>query len=162
MSTLATVEQVSWVSSELAARAGNLDPETIKKVEKKDPAGLKALDQYFDNPSARALWGDLGRYVFVKWVDKFSGQSETVKQGITRFAAELRSRLAGQAGETYKAAEFTQKRADMAHRAMLAACKALAKVKRAKLPDVLALVNVNPARGESTTSAPPLVPAEAL
>jgi hypothetical protein len=52
---------------------------------------------------------------------------------------------AAQVGEqTYKAAEFAQNRADLAHRATLAAYKAPAKVQQAKLPDVLALVNVNP------------------
>lgn len=40
--------------------------------------------------------------------------------------------------------QFHLKRIDLAHRGLLSACRTLAKVKKAKLPDVLALVNVNP------------------
>ncbi|MBX9584582.1 MAG: hypothetical protein K2X87_30130 [Gemmataceae bacterium] len=37
-----------------------------------------------------------------------------------------------------------RKRVDSAHRNLMAACRPLAKVRKSKLPDVLALVNVNP------------------
>lgn len=42
-----------------------------------------------------------------------------------------------------KSEELALKRIDMANRHLLAACRTLAKVKRAKLPEILALVNVN-------------------
>ena len=183
MGTLATVEQLSWVSPELAALAGDLDPDIREKADKGDRAAMKAVDDYFANPAALALWGDLGRYVFKKWVAKLSGESEVVKLAITRFASDLRTRLAGpnpsaldtllaervvlawmnvhwaelqyagQTGEqTYQAAEFQMKRVDLANRLLLSACRALAKVKKSKLPDVLALVNVSPARGGGMAS----------
>ena len=181
--TLATVEQLTWVSPELAALAGDLDPDIREKADKGDRAAMKAVDDYFANPAALALWGDLGRYVFKKWVAKLSGDSEVVKLAITRFASDLRTRLAGpnpsaldtllaervvlawmnvhwaelqyagQTGEqTYQAAEFQMKRVDLANRLLLSACRALAKVKKSKLPDVLALVNVSPARGGGMAS----------
>ena len=51
---------------------------------------------------------------------------------------------------TYPEADFHHKRVEMAHRTLMAACRTLAKVKKAKLPDVLALVNVNPPATGST------------
>ena len=45
---------------------------------------------------------------------------------------------------TWKQSEFHTRRIEMGHRNLLSACRTLAKVKKAKLPDVLALVNVTP------------------
>lgn len=40
--------------------------------------------------------------------------------------------------------EVFVKRVELANRVLMSACRTLAKVRRSKLPDVLALVNVNP------------------
>jgi hypothetical protein len=54
----------------------------------------------------------------------------------------------GCAGElSFKAHQHHQRTIDFANRQFLAAVRTLAKVRRAKLPDVLALVNVNPPAG---------------
>ena len=45
---------------------------------------------------------------------------------------------------TLKETEFHTKRIEMANRTLMSAARTLAKVKKSKLPDVLALVNVNP------------------
>jgi hypothetical protein len=47
-------------------------------------------------------------------------------------------------GLNLRQSDFHLRRIDMAHRKLMTACRTLAKVKKAKLPDVLALVNVNP------------------
>ena len=45
---------------------------------------------------------------------------------------------------SWKESEFHTKRIEMANRNLMIAARTLAKVKKSKLPDVLALVNVNP------------------
>lgn len=45
---------------------------------------------------------------------------------------------------TWKESEYHTRRIETAHRNLMSACRTLAKVKRRNLPDVLALVNVNP------------------
>ncbi len=45
---------------------------------------------------------------------------------------------------TWNEMEFHKKRIEMANRNLMSAARTLAKVKKSKLPDVLALVNVNP------------------
>ena len=45
---------------------------------------------------------------------------------------------------TWKEMEFHTKRIEMANRNLMSAARTLAKVKKSKMPDVLALVNVNP------------------
>ncbi len=51
-----------------------------------------------------------------------------------------------------KQAEHQLRRMEMANRHLLSACKTLAKVRRARLPEVLALVNLNPMQSESAHS----------
>jgi hypothetical protein len=62
-----------------------------------------------------------------------------------QYAAQL-ERLSWQESECHT------RRIEMAHRSLMSACRTLAKVRRAKLPDVLALVNVSP---PPTTALPP-------
>ena len=50
-------------------------------------------------------------------------------------------------GMSIQQSEFHLKRIDLARRHLLAACRTLAKVRRAKLPDVLALLSVSPPAG---------------
>ncbi len=50
--------------------------------------------------------------------------------------------------------KFHLARIDLAHRSMMAACRTLAKVRRANLPDVLALVNVTPPSVTATNIDP--------
>lgn len=173
MSAVASGFGLPWVSSDLMAAAGDLDPETEKKAAAGDPAAIAAVDAFLDDPAARALWGDMGRHVLNRWARLYAGTSEVLRQGVLRFASDLRAALAGPAPaplerlvaervvlawlfanwcEVQYAAHvaecnlkqnaFHLKRIEMANRHMLAACRTLAKVKRANLPDVLALVNV--------------------
>ncbi|MBX9624392.1 MAG: hypothetical protein K2X82_11340 [Gemmataceae bacterium] len=80
-------------------------------------------------PSPSFLDGLLAERVVLGWV----------------FLAWCESQYARRLAEqTYREAEFHHKRIEMAHRNLMSACRTLAKVKKAKLPDVLALVNVNP------------------
>lgn len=173
--TLARIEQLPWVSPELLARAGEIDPATVEKAGKGDKAALQAVDEYLDNPAAMAFWGDLGRHVLAKWVEQYAGKNVVMRRAMPRFASDMRARLAGPdpnplnlllaeqvvlawlfaswsdyqyagtVGELQpKQGEFHLKRIALAHRNLMSACRTLAKVRRASLPDVLALVNVNP------------------
>lgn len=83
--TLATVDQLPWVPSELAERAGALDPDTIEKAGKGDRAAVTAVDEFLDNPAARAYWGDLGRHVLGKWAQQYAGKNVVMQRGMLRF-----------------------------------------------------------------------------
>lgn len=48
---------------------------------------------------------------------------------------------------TWDVSRCHTQRIELAHRTLMAACATLAKVRRAKLPDLLALVNVSPQIG---------------
>jgi hypothetical protein len=175
MTAIAPAGELSWVSSELAEQTGTLPAEIVEKTKRKDQAALRAVDKFLDNPAAKALWGDLGRHVLAKWISRYAGSNETMRQALFRFASDLRAKLAGEnptgmdvllaervvlawvfanwseyqyAGLvdqlSVKEHELHLKRIDLANRNLLTAIRTLAKVKRAKLPDVLALVNVNP------------------
>jgi hypothetical protein len=175
MQALATVDGLPWVSSELTALAGNLDPETREKASKGDMTVLAKIDAYLENPAARALWGDMGRFLLTKWVIICAGTNELLKQGIVRFASDLRDKLAGpnpnaleqllaervvvswlfvhvaekQLGDYFestcmKRTSIHMRRVDLANRNFLSACRTLAKVRRVQLPNLMAIVNVNP------------------
>jgi len=171
---LLTVDELPWVSSDLAARAGAIDPDVTAKASKGDKAALRAVDEFLDNPAARALWGDTGRHVLAKWVEVYAGANVVQRRAVVRFASDLRARLAGPnpsalgtliaervvlgwlfvswaeyqyaghlAGlKDLKLSTFYLKRVEFAHRNLMSACRTLAKVRRAELPSVLALVNV--------------------
>jgi hypothetical protein len=80
-----------------------------------------------ENPSALDVL--LAERVVLAWL--FANWSEYQYAGLA-------------AGLSIKETELHLKRIEMANRNLLAAARTLAKVKRAKLPDLLALVNVNP------------------
>lgn len=175
VNAVATVGELSWVPSELFAQVGTLASGTEEKAKKKDKAALKAVDAFLDNPAARAVWGDIGRHVLMKWVHLYAGKNVVMEKAMVRFASDLRAKLAGEKPTALdvllaervvlawlfanwseyqyaslaeklaiKATELHLKRIEMANRHLLAAARTLAKVRRAHLPDLLALVSVNP------------------
>jgi hypothetical protein len=166
----------TWVTADLRARAGTLDPEVQAKAAKGDRSVLPAVNQYLDNPAAVALWGDTGRQLLGWWVRRYAGTDLVTEQAVLRAASDLRAGLAGRDPDPlvrlvaervviawvalgyferwYARAldkdvsvavhQHHQKTVDFAHRQLLAAARTLAKVRKAKLPDVLALVQVGP------------------
>ncbi|MGL6073439.1 MAG: hypothetical protein ACRC8S_04675 [Fimbriiglobus sp.] len=98
MSTISKLDSAlsTWVPSELDAIVPEkLDPEIRKKAEKGDRSVLPEVNQFLDNPAAKALYGDVGRLVLQKWVKLQADGDLTWQQGMLRFASDLRTRLAG-------------------------------------------------------------------
>ncbi|MDB5308092.1 MAG: hypothetical protein JWO38_2294 [Gemmataceae bacterium] len=166
----------TWVTGDLQAKAGKLDPAVQAKAAKGDQSVLPAVKEYLDNPAAQALWGDTGRQLLGSWIKRFAGTDLVTEQALFRTASDLRAGLMGDDPDplvrllaervviawvalgyferwyaralgkdvTLPVHQHHQRTVDFAHRQLLAAARALAKVRRAKLPEVLALVNVNP------------------
>ena len=53
------------------------------------------MNRFFDNPAARALFGDIGRIVLHKLADLYAGGDMLWEQALLRFASDQRTRLAG-------------------------------------------------------------------
>ncbi|MDB5306886.1 MAG: hypothetical protein JWO38_1088 [Gemmataceae bacterium] len=166
----------TWVTSDLKAKAGNLDPAVQAKAAKGDKSVLPAVKEYLDNPAAQALWGDTGRQLLGSWIRRFAGTDLVTEQALFLTASDLRAGLIGADPDPlvrllaervviawvalgyferwYARAlekdiglavhQHHQRTVGFAHRQLLAAARTLAKVRKAKMPDVLALVNVNP------------------
>jgi hypothetical protein len=186
MTTGAATIRPRWHGPELAQLAGTMDPVTAKKAAKGDRSVIAAVEAFLDRPAAVILWGDMGRRVLERWVEKYAGSCRMTERALLRFAADLRERLAGPnpdalvqlvaervvigwvalsyfehqyAGTdklTVSLHEFYLARIEMAHRSLMSACRTLAKIKRARLPDLLALVNVAP---QVPTAAATVTPA---
>ena len=180
--TAATV--ATWVPSELGAMAGPRPSLEVKaKAVKGDRSVLPEVDQFLDNPAAKALFGDMGRLVLFKYVTMLAGEDLMFSQAMLRFASDMRTQLAGSiptaldyllaeriviawiflnfCDHQYAAnldklslsqGQFFLKRIEMANRNLMAACRTLAKVKKEKLPNVLAVVAVATADAGKTRS----------
>jgi hypothetical protein len=185
----------TWTPGELDKQAGALTADVSDLAARGDRSVLPVVRQYLDNPAAVALWGDLGRSTFTRWVKLHARNDLLVEEAMLRRAQALREGLAGPnptaldallaervilawvsltvleewqskivEGFIKKGASnpdallgFFPKHIDHAHRQLMAACRTLAKVRRAKLPDVLALVKIAAAPPPS-----PAVPVEAI
>ncbi|MDB5309814.1 MAG: hypothetical protein JWO38_4016 [Gemmataceae bacterium] len=166
----------TWVTGDLQAKAGKLDPEVQAKAAKGDRSVLPAVKEYLDNPAAQALWGDTGRQLLGSWIKRFVGTDLVTEQALFRTASDLRAGLIGPDPDplvrllaervviawvalgyferwytramekdlSFPIHQHHQRTVNFAHRQLLAAAGTPAKARKAKLPDVLALVNVSP------------------
>jgi hypothetical protein len=91
VAALQCVSELSWVSSDLVAATGEIDPDTAEKAKRGDKAVLKAVDEFLAHPAAKAYWGHVGRHVLNTWVKKYAGSNEAM----LRFSSDLRAKLAG-------------------------------------------------------------------